>query len=86
MRNETANPARMKSYQQAVADVLAALDTDERTGLSQGRAQERLGRYAGMSWPRKSRSRMAEIYQPVHRCACDPALRRGFGFRGAMAV
>ena len=45
MRNETANPARMEFYQQAVADVLAALDTDERTGLSQGQAQERLGRY-----------------------------------------
>jgi P-type Ca2+ transporter type 2C len=50
MRNETPNsadmnPADMEPCRQTVDDVLAALGTDRRSGLSQSQAQERLERY-----------------------------------------
>jgi Ca2+-transporting ATPase len=35
----------MTAYRQAVDDVVAALDTDARGGLSQGEARARLERY-----------------------------------------
>src|SRR5262245_61539424 len=45
MTNESLNQAGTEPYQQAVEDVLAALRTHMQSGLSQGEAQERLGRY-----------------------------------------
>ena len=45
MSNKNLNLADIEPHRQAVDDVLATLGTHARSGLSQGEAQERLGRY-----------------------------------------
>ena len=45
MSSATPQSNRLTPYQQPVADVLAALETDAQSGLSQAQAQERLTRY-----------------------------------------
>ncbi|MET0649094.1 MAG: cation-transporting P-type ATPase, partial [Pyrinomonadaceae bacterium] len=45
MSTATIRPDRTPAYQQPFADVLAALGTDARRGLSQGEARARLERY-----------------------------------------
>ena len=45
MHSETIEPDGNEPYRQTVDDVVAALDTDARSGLSQGEARERLERY-----------------------------------------
>ena len=47
MISATPQSNRLTPYQQSVADVLAALETDAQSGLSQAQAQERLTRYGG---------------------------------------
>ena len=77
----------MEPYRQTVDEVLAALETDARSGLSQRQAQERLERYGRNELAaRKAGTRMAEVSRPVHGCARHPAARRGADLRGAVAV
>jgi P-type Ca2+ transporter type 2C len=45
MHGDAVQPSAMTPYRHSVDDVLAALDTDARSGLSERQAQERLERY-----------------------------------------
>ena len=49
MSPTTIQPDSGLSYRQPVDDVLAALDTDARHGLSEEDARTRLDKYAGMN-------------------------------------
>ena len=87
MHSEVAQRAMPNLIEQTVDEVVAALGTDARSGLSreEARAAARALRQERAGGGRAG-ARVAEVPRPVHGCARHPAARRGADFRGAVAV
>ena len=76
--SKTTEQTELAPYQQEVRDVVAALDTDGRWGLTEEEAK-RAGRG-------KASARMAEVPRTISGCACDTASGRDSHFGRSLAV
>ena len=87
MSTATIQRNQITAYQQPVDEVLAALGTDARRGLSEGEARARLERYGKNELTaEKPVPRVEEVPRAVSRCARHPAAHRHSDFGRTVAV